>query len=79
MRSDLELIYNESKIAPKVNDEVWVRLSPKCHWELATFISETKSGFKVYEHCVAQAKYINCFAELTTQDPYYSEVFIFAK
>jgi hypothetical protein len=78
MKNKLELIYNESKIAPKANDEVWVRLSPKCHWELASFISETKSGFQVYEHCINRAEYIKCFAELTTKDPYYSEVFIFS-
>jgi hypothetical protein len=74
-----QLIYNESKIAPKANDQVWVRLSPKCHWELATFISETKSGFQVYKHCINRAEYIDCFAELTTKDPYWSEVFIFSK
>ena len=79
MRSDLELIYNESKVAPKANDEVWVRLTPRHRWEIAIFISKTKKGFKVYEHCIPKAKYIECFDELTTKDPYYSETFIFAK
>ena len=79
MRTFLELIYNESKVAPKANDEVWVRLSPTNRWDRAIFISKTKKGFKVYEHCVPKAKYIETFEELVTKDPYWSKVFIHSK
>ena len=72
-----DCFYKKSKIAPKRNDEVWVRSSETCRWELAIFISKTKKGFEVYKYCEPKTEYIDYFTELTTQDPYYSALFIF--
>lgn len=72
-----DCFYQASKNAPKRNHEVWVRLSGTCRWELAIFISKTKKGFEVYKYCEPKTEYIDYFAELTTQDPYYSTAFIF--
>ena len=79
MRKDLELIYNESKIAPKAGDYVWVRHTKYYSWDYAIFIEATKKGFKAYNHCIERAEYIDCYAELVTKDPWYSEVFIHSK